>query len=66
MQPVIESLRGRKMACPYLVKLSLAICKARNCICKTDESPYTPSAFQLAEYCRSKDHKKCPFYLLSV
>jgi hypothetical protein len=24
---------------------------------------YIPSLFELEEYCMSKDHRKCPFYL---
>jgi hypothetical protein len=31
--------------------------------CKAFEKPYTPSMFELEEYCRRKDHRKCPFYL---
>ena len=44
------------MKCPHLMKWVRASCKAF-------ERPYTPSMFELEEYCRGKDHRKCPFYL---
>jgi|WetSurMetagenome_2_1015567.scaffolds.fasta_scaffold00320_24 hypothetical protein len=31
--------------------------------CEASIKPYTPSQFQLAEYCKSGSHIKCPFYL---
>ena len=34
--------------------------------CKALEQPYMPSIFQLAEYCKTTDHKKCPFYLKGI
>lgn len=46
------------MACPHLTKWLIFTCKAK-------EKPYFPSDFQLEEYCRRKDHKKCPFFLYS-
>jgi len=43
------------MKCPHLIKWLSCSCKAR-------ENLYFPSSFQLREYCRSKKHRKCPFY----
>ncbi|GBE02858.1 hypothetical protein BMS3Bbin06_00056 [bacterium BMS3Bbin06] len=43
------------MRCPFL----------RDCIvssCRAGDTPYIPSLFQLQEYCKNKDHRKCPFY----
>lgn len=47
------------MKCPHLansVKVS----------CKAIDKPYLPSLFELHEYCRTWDHKKCPFYLQEI
>jgi hypothetical protein len=44
------------MKCPHLMKWVRVSYKAF-------ERPYTPSMFELEEYCRRKDHRKCPFYL---
>jgi hypothetical protein len=43
------------MKCPHLIKWVLFACKA-------NEKPYFPSNFQLHEYCKTEEHKKCPFY----
>jgi hypothetical protein len=42
------------MKCPHLNRWIVATCKI-------GERIYLPSVFQLEEYCRTKDHKKCPF-----
>jgi len=34
--------------------------------CKAFDKPYVPSLFELEEYCRTKEHRKCPFYLKDV
>lgn len=34
--------------------------------CSALKKPYVPSLFELGEYCRKIDHKKCPFYLRGV
>jgi hypothetical protein len=47
------------MKCPHLIKWVTFACKAR-------ENPYYPSDFQVREYCKRKEHKKCPFYLKST
>ncbi len=44
------------MQCPHLLKWTVSACKAV-------ERPYVPSLFELEEYCRTMDHRKCPFYL---
>jgi len=45
-----------KIVCPYLLKWTVSSCRA-------SAVPYMPGLFELQEYCRSKKHKKCPFYL---
>jgi hypothetical protein len=47
------------MKCPYLMKWLTFACKAT-------KKPYSPSPFQLQEYCKTKSHKKCPFYATDV
>jgi hypothetical protein len=47
------------MKCNHLVKGRISSCRAL-------ERPYVPSLFQLAEYCRRRQYRKCPFYLGSV
>ena len=47
------------MKCPHLLKWSVWSCKAL-------DKPYVPSLFELEEYCRTKEHRKCPFYLQDV
>jgi hypothetical protein len=42
--------------CPHLTKWVTFACKA-------GEEYYFPSQFQLHEYCKTKEHKKCPFFL---
>ncbi|MBF0505410.1 MAG: hypothetical protein HQL09_01120 [Nitrospirae bacterium] len=42
------------LKCPYLTRWLIYTCQA-------GEDPYVPSLFQLEEYCKSKQHKKCPF-----
>jgi hypothetical protein len=44
------------MNCTHLAKGKKAACRAL-------EKAYKPSLFQLGEYCRSDEHRKCPFYL---
>jgi len=34
--------------------------------CYALEKPYVPSMFELAEYCKTIDHRKCPFYLRGI
>ncbi len=47
------------MRCPNLKKWGISVCKAK-------DDPYVPSNFQLHEYCRTKNHKKCPFLVQNV
>lgn len=32
-------------------------------VCLAGDGPYLPSMFELREYCLTKDHSKCPFFL---
>lgn len=34
--------------------------------CSSLEKPYVPSLFELEEYCRTNEHRKCPFYLKGI
>ncbi len=47
------------MQCPNLLKWIVSSCKAV-------ERPYVPSLFELEEYCRTGDHRKCPFYMRDI
>lgn len=47
------------MKCPHLIKWVISSCKAL-------DRPYVPSLFELEEYCRTRGHRKCPFYLKDV
>ena len=42
--------------CPHLIKWLTSACKAA-------DTHYSPSRFQLEEYCTTKDYRKCPFFL---
>lgn len=44
------------MKCPHLAKWVVSVCKAVS-------NTYVPSNFELQEYCKTKSHKKCPFFL---
>jgi hypothetical protein len=44
------------MRCPNTIK-------SGSLRCITFKGAYTPSTFQAAEYCLSRYHVKCPFYL---
>jgi len=44
------------LKCPHLIKWVTFACNAEDKI-------YFPSHFQTHEYCKTKEHKKCPFYL---
>ncbi len=52
------------MRCECLVMCSgVAICTAQILHCNANARPYMPSLFQFEEYCETKYHRKCPFYL---
>ncbi len=34
--------------------------------CRALERRYLPSQFELAEYCRTNGHRKCPLYLKGI
>jgi hypothetical protein len=48
------------MKCTHLKAVSAVSC------CRASERPYVPSLFELLEYCRTRDHRKCPFYLKGI
>jgi hypothetical protein len=45
-----------EMKCPQIKKWVSFFCKA-------DKGIYVPSFFQLNEYCMTKEHLKCPFFV---
>jgi hypothetical protein len=47
------------MRCPHLKKWVLFTCNGTDTL-------YFPSAFQLEEYCKRKDHRKCPFFMTRI
>jgi hypothetical protein len=44
------------MKCPDLIKLILSLCKAGGKI-------YAPNFHELQEYCRTRDHVRCPLFI---
>jgi hypothetical protein len=56
---IVYQYMEETMKCPYLLKWVKLSCKALN-------KRYTPSQFELEEYCETKEHRKCPFYLRDV
>jgi hypothetical protein len=48
------------MRCPHLGLWAVAACRI------DETAVYVPSDFQIQEYCKSKCHKKCPFFVQSV
>ena len=55
------------MGCPNLVKLvNKLACKSVSSGPKPVDKPYKPSPFQLREYCKNKQHWKCPFYSMYI
>jgi len=56
------------MECAHLDVWLVPISKAKLSICKKvgrsyGMSFYSPTIFQLQEYCRKNEHTRCPFYL---
>lgn len=49
------------MKCPHLKRWFVATCKIEEM-----NMIYVPSAFQLQEYCKTKGHKKCPFFIKNL
>jgi hypothetical protein len=58
MAEIMQLYMEEIMKCPHL-KLWLVA------TCKINEKAYVPSAFQLHEYCKTKGHKRCPFFAKS-
>jgi len=54
-ESAVLKVEAKRLKCPYLTKWIIFTCQA-------GEVPYVPSLFQLEEYCKSKQHKKCPFF----
>jgi len=54
------SSRERVMKCAHLT-IARAILS-----CRALERRYLPSQFELAEYCRTNGHRKCPLYLKGI
>jgi len=48
--------RNREIKCPHIMRLV-------SFFCRTDKEIYPPSFFQLNEYCMTKEHSKCPFFV---
>jgi hypothetical protein len=44
------------MKCPHLRRWTVAACRI-------DEKVYVPSVFQLEEYCKTRGHRRCPFFV---
>jgi hypothetical protein len=55
----MQKYMERLMKCPHLIKWVVSACKAA-------EMSYVPSLFELEEYCKTKSHRKCPFYLKNI
>ena len=58
------------MECSHLDIWLIPISKAKLSICKKvgrryGRFFYSPSIFQLQEYCRKNQHKRCPFFMRS-
>ncbi len=56
------------MECAHLDVWLVPVSKAKLSICKKvgrsyGMSFYSPTIFQLQEYCRKNEHARCPFYL---
>ncbi len=52
--------QGGNMKCTHLIS------HERITACSALKIPYVPSLFELGEYCRTTDHRKCPFYLKGI
>ena len=52
--------QGESMKCTRLIS------RGRISSCKALDKPYVPSLFELMEYCKTIDHRKCPFYLRGI
>jgi hypothetical protein len=48
--------RTLRSKCPHLADWKFKACEA-------PEIPYSPSQFQLEEYCSNVSHTRCPLYL---
>ena len=58
------------MDCPNIDILIVPVSKARLPVCKKagtafSNSYYTPTVFQLQQFCRRDDFARCPFFIKS-
>jgi len=56
------------MKCPYFGIWEVPVSKARIAVCSEVEKSYgqafySPSMFQVKQYCKGESYKRCPFYL---
>jgi len=51
---------GGSMKCTRLIS------RGKASFCRALGKPYVPSLFELGEYCKTIDHRKCPFYLRGI
>jgi hypothetical protein len=58
MLKINMKFQSEKIKCPHIMKWG-------SFFCGVDEGIYVPSSFQMNEYCMTKEHSKCPFFLRS-
>lgn len=40
--------------------------RGRRTACRALRAFYVPSSFEMQEYCKTNEHRKCPFYLKGI
>jgi hypothetical protein len=71
-----DGRNGKKSGCKMVgkffnneggnMKCSGLISRGKVSSCTVLDKPYVPSLFELVEYCKTIDHRKCPFYLKGI
>lgn len=56
----LRSNQGEGMKCIRLIS------RGKVSSCRALDKPYVPSLFELGEYCKTTDHRKCPLYLRGI
>jgi hypothetical protein len=56
---IVQQHMEDTMKCPHLNRWVVATCRV-------GEKIYVPSVFQLQEYCKTREHKRCPFFVKNV
>ncbi|MDH3974237.1 MAG: hypothetical protein OEV42_08155 [Deltaproteobacteria bacterium] len=56
------------MKCPYFALWEVPVSKAMIAVCSEVQKSYgqafySPSMFQVKEYCKGEAYKRCPFYI---